>query len=111
MIIVLRSSPLPCGPFGLESFGQKIPFHRKLADFDVQVVYLGLMTPQSLLGAIHGLTFPSAHLVGTHFVARGILLDRATSLSASNVTFTLKSNVKRRRVVISYPPSSGGIVD
>ena len=68
----------------LSPSGQKIPFHRQLADLGVKVADLRFMVPAGAVGAVrkhsaqtlNRLALPRAHLVRMHLVLGRDLLDR-----------------------------------
>ena len=76
----------------------------------MKIVDFRFMASASAIGAVrkhfaksvHRLALPPAHLIRVHLMPGCDLLDRPVATKNSSATFTLKSVVNRRRVVIPY---------
>src|SRR4029077_14753552 len=112
-----RARSSPCAPPGssLEPAGQKIPFHRQLADLGVKIANLGLAilplavrpVRKHLAQAVDRLALPAAHLVRMHLVLRGDLLDRLVAAQClqgnSGLELPRKPTSRRHLVSLRYP--------
>src|SRR4029077_5178653 len=112
-----RARSSPCAPPGssLEPAGQKIPFHRQLADLGVKIANLGLAilplavrpVRKHLAQAVDRLALPAAHLVRMHLVLRGDLLARRAAAHClqgnSGLELPRKPTSRRHLVSLRYP--------